>query len=80
MAARGADALRRRCQDPDVHQPVARRITFDNLTGKHLRHKNLTFRSLRNAVAAVAKPVNGQDHSAASLSSTPMKPPDWRLQ
>jgi hypothetical protein len=28
----------------------------------------------------MAKPVNGQDHSAASLSSTPMKPPDWRLQ
>lgn len=80
MAARRADALCRRCQDPDVHQTAARRIAFDNLTGKHLRHKKLTIRSLRDAVAAVAKPVNGQDHSAASLSSTPMKPPDWRFQ
>jgi chromate transporter len=32
------------------------------------------------AVAVVAQPLDGQDHSAAACSSTPMKPPDWRPQ
>ena len=37
-------------------------------------------KDLRDAVAQMSKPFDGNFHSAASFSSVPMKPPDWRFQ
>jgi hypothetical protein len=76
MGAGGADAVWRRGEDSCVQQLVARLIALDNLSRQRLRHKNLPFGTLCNAIAAMAQPFNSQDHSAASFSSTPMKPPD----
>ena len=69
--------------DPGVSQAIAVGPAFDDFAGKRAgdveRPRVLV---ACDAVAKMAQPVNGDDHSAASASSssTPMKPPDCRFQ
>ena len=78
MAAGGFHAVGRGGQDPDIGQAVTVKGAFDHLTRQDAGHED---GPLGDAVAVVAEAVDGQDHSAASCSSSvPMKPPDWRFQ
>ncbi len=80
MRARRFDAVDRGGEDAEIGELVALQIALDHLARQHARHKDRAFRPLGHAVAQMAQPVDGQNHSAASLSSVPMKPPDWRFQ
>ena len=80
MGAGRADTVDGRYDDPESGHGIALNIAVNHLTRQGLRHKDGAIWTLGHAIAKMAKTVNGQDHSAASCSSTPMNPPDWRFQ
>ena len=59
---------------------VATQVALNLFAGQHLRDEDMAVRPLRDAIAMVADTLNHKFHSAASLSSIPMNPPDWRFQ
>jgi hypothetical protein len=67
VGAGWADPVRRRAKDAGIQQPVTGQIAFNHLSREHLWHEHRAFRTLRNTIAAMAKPPDSQDHSAASF-------------
>jgi hypothetical protein len=80
MRAGWAYPVRRGREDADAHKPVALKLAFDHLARQRASHEDRSVRALPDAVTTMAETVDRQDHSAASRSSVPMKPPDWRFQ
>jgi hypothetical protein len=80
MGARRFLAIRRRRDDAGVFQTVAVQIALNLFAGQHLGDEDLTIRPLRDTIAMVPDAFDHKFHSAASLSSMPMNPPDWRFQ
>ena len=74
------DPIDRRRQNAKIGKLVALQIAFHLFAGQHAGHKDRPVWPLRHAVAQMPKPIDGNFHSAASFSSVPMKPPDWRFQ
>jgi hypothetical protein len=76
MGAGRADAVDGGRDDPENRHGIALNIALYHLARQGLGHKHRPIRTQGNAIPKMAKAVNGQDHSAASCSSTPMNPPD----
>ena len=62
-------------QNPHIGQSVAFDRAFNFFFGQGLGSKDRPLGALNDPVAQMADPRDGKCHSAASLSSTPMKPP-----
>ena len=76
VGAGGFHPVGRSGDDPGRGHPVAHDLPFHDLAGQGPRDID---RAGGNPVNEMAKPFDGQPHSAAS-SSVPRKPPDWRFQ
>ncbi len=80
MRAGRAHPVGRGGQDARILQAVALQRALDHLARQHPGPINRAIRRFGNGIAEVAEAGNCQLHSAASDSSVPMKPPDWRFQ